>query len=114
MVIIIEITVKVREKEFIEENKTLCQEDCVLSDYNYTTKKVNCSCDVEETPLSFADMNIDKTKLYRNFVDINNIANVKILFCYKNLFNKNGIMYNIGSYILLANILFHIISFFIF
>ena len=36
-------------------------------------------------------MKIDKESLYKNFIDINNIANIKIMKCYKVLFNKRGI-----------------------
>ena len=65
-------------------------------------------------PLSFAKMNINKTELYENFISIKNIANINILVCYKRLFTKDGIIYNIGSFIILAIIIFHIISIFIF
>ena len=74
-----DILLKDRQKEFIEKNKTICQDDCDFSNYNFTTKKVNCSCQVEEMPLTFKLMNINKTKLYKNFIDIKNIANIKLL-----------------------------------
>ena len=109
-----DILLKDRKKEFIEKNKTVCQDDCVFSGYNYTTKKVNCFCEVNEMPLSFLYMKINKTKLYQNIFDIKNVANIKILICYKLLLTVNGILYNIGSYILLAIILFHIVSIIIF
>lgn len=109
-----DILLKDRKKEFIEKNKTVCQDVCVFSGYNYTTKKVNCFCEVNEMPLSFLYMKINKTKLYQNFFDIKNSANIKILICYKLLLTVNGILYNIGSYILLAIILFHIASIIIF
>ena len=76
------------------EIKSICQDDCDFSFYNYTSKIVNCSCDAKEMSLSFALMNINKTKLVKNFVDIKNIVNFNMLICYKNLFNKNGILLN--------------------
>ena len=103
-----------RRKEFIENNKTICQDDCIFSDYNNYSNMVNCSCKINIMPSSFANMNINKTKLYQNFVDIKNIANVQILTCYNKLFNKNNLLFNIGSYILISIIIFHIISLFIF
>ena len=45
------------------------------------------------------DMNINKTKLYENFINIKNIANLKILRCFRKLFSKKGISRNIGNYI---------------
>ena len=59
-------------------------------------------------------MNIDKAKLLNNFIKINNIANFNFLICYEKLFRKITIVNNIGSYVILAIILFHIITFIIF
>ena len=59
-------------------------------------------------------MHIDKAKLYKNFIDIKNIANINLLACYKVLFSKNGILYNYGSFILIALILAHFIIILIF
>ena len=39
----IDITLKDKRKEFIEENKTLCQENCTFSEYDYIHHKVKCS-----------------------------------------------------------------------
>ena len=59
-------------------------------------------------------MNINKTKLIKDFVDIKNIMNLNMLFCYKNLFTINGVLFNIGSYIIISIFIFHVIIIFIF
>ena len=59
-------------------------------------------------------MHINKEKTIDNFKNINNLINFKFLVCYKKLFNKEGILKNIGSYIILSIIIFHIIAIFIF
>ena len=38
-----DIALKDRRKEFIDKSRTICQEDCVLSDYNYATFIAKCS-----------------------------------------------------------------------
>ena len=76
--------------------------------------KAECSCKVKESYSSIADMKINKAKLFENFIDIKNILNFNFLVCYKNLFDIKGIINNIGSYIILAIILFHIITIIIF
>ena len=86
-----DILLKDRQKEFIDKDKIICQEDCDFSEYNYDTLEAKCSCQVKESSKSFVDMNINKNKLLENFKNINNIANFNILSCYKKLFNKNGI-----------------------
>ena len=61
-----------------------------------------------------SEITIDKNKLYDSFTDINNIANIKILKCYKLLFSKKGLIKNYGSYIIMAIILLYIICLIIF
>ena len=109
-----DISLKDRQNEFSETDKVVCQDDCDFSDYDYETSKAICSCEVKETPASIADMNINKGKLLENFKDIKNIVNFEFLICYKQLFKKEGIIKNIGCYILLVIILFHLISILIF
>ena len=59
-------------------------------------------------------MKIDKKKLLDNFKHLKNVANLNILKCIKKLFSKISILKNIGFYILLVIIIFHIISLFTF
>ena len=109
-----DISLKDRKKEYIEGNKVVCQEDCDFSEYDSTTQKAKCSCQVKESSTSFADMTINTTKLYENFADFKNIINFNILVCYKILFTKLGLLRNIGSYIIAVIIIFHIICIIIF
>ena len=53
------MTLRDRKSEFVERNKTVCQEDCVFKGYNYTTKKSKYSCKAKESPPSFAKMKIE-------------------------------------------------------
>ena len=53
-------------------------------------------------------------KILNNFKKIKNFLNFKILTCYRKLFNKEGIINNIGCFILFAIILFHIITIIVF
>ena len=50
-----DIILKDRKKEFIEQNKTVCQEECDFSDYDYNINKANCSCLVKESSSSISD-----------------------------------------------------------
>ena len=96
-----DITLKDRKNYFLDKNKTICQDDCEFIKYDNEKNKVECSCNVKESSSSIDDMKINKAKLLENFKDIKNIANLNFLFCYKKLFNKDGIINNIGCYILL-------------
>jgi len=110
-----DITLSDRRKELINSNKIVCQENCEFSGYNYTTHKATCSCKVQESSsLSFDYFHINKTKLFENFANFKNIANINILKCYRNLFNKINIIKNVGFYIISSIIIIHLISICIF
>ena len=109
-----DITLNDRKKEYVEGNNIICQEDCYLSGYDTKIKIAKCECHIKESSSSFADMKINKNKLFENFKDIKNIVNFEILICYKKLLNITGIFYNIGSLIMISIFIFHIICIFIF
>ena len=110
----LDITLEDRRKKFIENNKTLCQDDCIFSEYDFIHHKVKCSCMIKESSSSFADINIDKTNLFKNSLNSKNFLNFHLLVCYKNLFNRKNIFHNIAFIILSFILLFHIICIFIF
>jgi len=109
-----DITLKDRKEEFLDNNMTVCQEKCIFAEYNYTTQKVKCLCDVAEFSSKFNKMKINRAELFINSIDIKNIANINILVCYKKLFCKKGILYNYGSFSLDVIILFHLLFIIIF
>ena len=111
-----DISLKDRQKEFVEGNKTVCQDDCDFSEYNSDTLKANCSCKIKESSNSYADMNINKTKLYENFDDINDkglVSNIGITSC-NILGSKENIESNAGFFLLLIILALFIIIFILF
>ena len=109
-----DIIIEDRQNKFKEDKNIICQEDCFFSNYNYETEEASCYCDAKESSDSIENMNIDLEKIYKNFIDINNIANIQIMKCYKILFSKKGIIYNILFYFSIVIIIFHLLSIFIF
>ena len=103
-----------RKNEFINGDNIICQEDCVFSVYDSNIKKVKCDCQIKESSSSFADMKIDKNKLFDNLKNIKNISNRNILVCYKKLLNISNIFHNIGSLIIICILIFHLVFIFIF
>ena len=103
-----------RREEFIDNNLTLCEEDCDLIEYDYTYKKAKCSCEVKiDLPL-IEDIKIDKEKLKKKFIDINNIANIKFMKCYKIVFKRDNIKSNYGFYFLIVIFCIFLICLFLF
>ena len=111
-----DIILKDRKNEFIEENKTVCQEECDFSDYDYDIQKANCSCLIKESSSSISDMNINLTKLNEKFGNINNeteLSNLGITSC-NVLGTTENIESNAGFYSLLFILVIFIIIFIIF
>ena len=109
-----DIILKDRQKEFIDKDRIVCQEDCDFSEYDYNTLVAKCSCNAKESAQSYAEMSINKEKLLDKFKNIKNKVNFNFLICYKKLFCKKGVLNNVGCYIILLIILFHIITIFVF
>ena len=92
------------------KNMTFCEEGCTYKSYNYTNKRVQCECNINNE----INNNIDNIKFYGNFLlssfyKIENFSNIKILKCFKLVFSKSGQIKNIGSYIFIVLILINII-----
>ena len=103
-----DIIIKDRQKEFIDKNKTVCQENCEFTEYNYNIHKAKCSCKVEESSSSSIFMNINKTEIHESFKDIKSKMNIEIVKCYKVLFTKDGIIKNIAFYLIIIIFLLHL------
>ena len=109
-----DITLHDRREEYINNNMGICKDGCDIASYNYETQKAVCSCGIKtEIPL-MKDIKIDKQSLLKSFTDINNIANIQMLKCYKIVFTKKNILKNIGCFIFLFFILINFICLFSF
>ena len=94
----VDITIKDRQNEFINNNMTLCEDNCDLIAYNYTNKKAKCSCAIKISVPLLDDIKLDKNKLKNQFTDIDNTFNIKIMKCYENVFKFNNLIKNFGFY----------------
>ena len=109
-----DIPLKDRQKEFIDNNMTICEENCDFDEYNKRTKKAACKCDIKNFTESFFDINFDMQVFYKYCTNFTKLVNLDVMKCYKILFTKNGMLNNYGSFLILPIILFHIISYVIF
>ena len=108
-----DITLKDRQNEFINNNISLCEDSCDFISYDFSLKKVDCECNIKLSIKDLYKIKINKEQLKSKF-DFKKMINIEVVKCYKKLFCKEGILYNIGSYILLSIILFFIIGLIIF
>ena len=109
-----DICLKDRRNEFIENNMTLCEENCDLINYNYAIAKVKCSCDFQTNISQNHDIKFNKKEFFKSFTDIKNIANIDIIKCYKIVFIIKNLIYNYGFYIMAFIMLLYFIAIIIF
>ena len=89
----------------------LCEKNCKYNGYEKDTKNAKCECTIKAKQLMIFEI-INKTDLlyYDNFTYQPLTTNIIVMKCYYTLFTKDGILKNIGSYLLLFTIILFMIS----
>ena len=109
-----DITLHDRKNEFIDNNMTLCEEDCSLVEYNKTTEKVKCNCKIKINLPIIQKVKFDKNQLLEHFTDINRIMNIELLKCYKKVFIIKNLIKNYGFLFYSFMLLLYVICLLIF
>ena len=79
---------------------SLCEKNCEYNGYNNNNKKAKCDCTIKFEQYSISQLDQKDLFSYK-FTDKNDMITMK---CYKTLFSKDGLIRNIGSYVLLFSI----------
>ena len=86
-----DICLKDRRNEFIEHNLTLCENNFILIDYNYTTYRTKCNCKLKVKLSIINDIKFDKNKLLKSFTDVKGFfTNIDVVKCYKSVPKKKS------------------------
>ena len=109
-----DICLEDRRKQFVENNMSLCEEGCELVNYNYTTKKATCSCDVKLEISKSHDPKFDKKDFFKSFIDIKNMINFNVMKCFKSVMKIKDLMKNYGFFFISFIMILYIITLFIF
>ena len=109
-----DITLKDRKNEFIENNMSLCEENCELIEYNTEKEKAKCSCGIKLDIIEKNDIKFNKEDFFKSFIDIKNMFNLNIIKCYKEVFKYKNLINNYGFFIAGSLIILYFISSFIF
>jgi len=109
-----DISLNDRRNEFVNNNLSLCEENCELTDYDYIKEKAKCSCDIKTNISSYDDIKFNKNDFFKSFIDINNIMNIKILKCYKRVLKIKELQKNYGFFIVSFSVFCYFITLFIF
>ena len=106
--------IKDRQNEFVNNNMSICEEDCDFADYDNKRKKALCSCYTKIKIPLISEIKVDKKKLLSNFKDIKNIGNFNILKCIYLLYDFNNFTKNSANYILIILFILSLFSIFSF
>ena len=94
---------------------SLCESICTYIGYDQNTKKALCECGIkyQEFLLSKIEKQTDLLNINLTIEDGSN-SNLGTMKCYETLFSKDGLLTNIGNYILLFIIIVHTLSIILF
>ena len=74
-----DISLKDRKNEFIDNNMSLCEENCDLIEYNPIKEKAKCSCDIKLNIPANYDIKFNKNDFLKSFIDLKNTFNLNII-----------------------------------
>ena len=104
-----------RQNEYIENNLSLCENNCTFKGYNKDSKKALCECETKPKIGLISEIIQDKNILSNNFNNTNNsTSNIVTMKCIDTLFSKEGLLTNIGNYLLLFTFGFFTLSIILF
>ena len=96
-----------RQSEYSDNNLSLCENNCTFNGYDSNTKKALCECETKVQINYISNITSDENILSNNFNSTNSDSsstNIATMKCVSLLFSKNGLLKNIGSYILIFTI----------
>ena len=109
-----DITLNDRQKEFNENNMSLCENKCNFTDYNISSKKSICMCEIKTKIYTISEILESKDTLSKEFNTENTTesssSSLNTMKCFNALFSKYGLLKNLGNYFLLLMIVIFSVS----
>ena len=109
-----DITLNDRKNEFVNNNLSLCEENCELIEYNIEKAKAKCSCDVKLKIPTNSEIKFNKNDFFKSFTGIKNLFNLNIMKCYKIVLKIKSLTKNYGFFFVDSVILLYFFALFIF
>jgi len=109
-----DISLKDRKNEYIDNNMSLCEENCDIIEYIEKKEKVKCSCNIKLNIPSDYNIKFNKKDFLKSFINVNNIFNLKVMKCYKTVLKLNSLINNYGFFIIFSIMILYFIDLFIF
>ena len=109
-----DMTLRDRQREYNENNMSLCESKCNFTEYNIDSKKSVCMCEIKSKIYSISEILDSKETVSKDFnidsTSTSSSSSLSLMKCYNALFSKYGLLKNLGNYILLLMIVCFSIS----
>ena len=109
-----DITLNDRQIEYNDNNMSLCENKCNFTEYNTSSKKSVCMCEIKSKIYTISEILESKETVSKDFntenITSSSSSNLNLMKCYNTLFSKLGLLTNLGNYILLIMILVFTVS----
>ena len=109
----VDMTLGEKQKDYANNNKSLCEENCEYMGYDKLEQLVKCNCDVKDGSTMISDIKVDKSKLY-DFMSIDKLANFDVMKCANLIIKKEYLITNIGFYSFIPTFICYFVSVIIF
>ena len=93
-----------RKKEFINNNYSLCEMNCIYQDYDINTKRVKCSCKIKNN-IEYASNPLILSQVFN--IKEKDLGYANIFACTKNLFSFKK---NVSNFILICSLFFYLLT----
>ena len=109
-----DMTLSDRQKEYNDNNMSLCENKCNFTEYNISSKKSVCMCEIKSKIYTISEILESKETVSKDF-NIENTtesssSSINLMKCYNTVFSKFGLLKNLGNYILLLMIVVFSVS----
>ena len=105
-----DITLNDRKREYNDKDLSLCEINCSFKNYNKETKRAECECKPKTFFEELINIKINEKKLYHKFFNFKETTNFFVIFCYKTFLSIDGIIRNIGSYIIIIVLIINVVN----
>ena len=109
-----DLTLNDRKNEYNEKNMSLCESKCNFTNYNISTKKSVCMCEIKSKIYTISEILSSKELISKEFNanedSSSSVTNLNLMKCFGTLFTKYGLLKNIGNYVLLLIIVSFVVS----
>ena len=102
-----------RKNDYYNTSEITCQSNCNYSNYYFDSKYLKCECSVGDQHIidTIEPEKFNGKMIFKSFYDVLKYSNLKILKCYKLVFDEFSITKNIGSILTIIYYLIYMIFF---